>query len=498
MDTLESFVVDDGELPPGAQYAARLPGTHLLVVMILAVIATCALRCGRGGCGSCCRTATWSVLVWIFACSFISPLIYVVTTREDEVHFVTSKDGWRINLARYRAAGSNVGSRKQSKTAPVILCHGAFANRMTYDLGDGHSSLAVYLSAMGHDVWVLELRGHGRSSPRPPWLQTVLAQGRNAGGSWSIMKYIDNDLPSAIAYVRNHTHAKKVHWVGHSMGGIVLYSWLGLQKGNTQDFASIVTIGSALDHSKEGNNDVDRGSQPLNMNSTYHSLYVPRSLRSPGPAPFRWACTLMAPFGGSFADFFLGFQYSKSTVDRLSIQKLLANNFEAEPWQVVFEIHTVFSKKYGMLHPQTRQPLLPQLNASLPVPLLAIAGKCDMQFTPSAVARTARHLAALDDNQHVKLLVAGEGSNQCYGHYDMLMGLLPSLPSLFLPLCLPPQPLFPPLGQENRFITTAMKRAHALTKHALTKRGLERLVLLASPFAHALTKRGLERLHVHS
>ena len=29
-------------------------------------------------------------------------------------------------------------------------------------------------------------------------------------------------------------------------------SWLGLQKGNTQDFASIVTIGSALDHSKEG------------------------------------------------------------------------------------------------------------------------------------------------------------------------------------------------------------------------------------------------------
>ena len=31
------------------------------------------------------------------------------------------------------------------------------------------------------------------------------------------------------------------------------------------------------------------------------------------------------------------------------------------------------------------QPLLPQLNASLPVPLLAIAGDCDMQFTPSAV-----------------------------------------------------------------------------------------------------------------
>ena len=89
--------------------------------------------------------------------------------------------------------------------------------------GEGHSSLAVYLAERGHDVWVLELRGHGRSTPKPTWLETVLAQGRNEGGSWSIMKYIDHDLPSAIQYVRNHTHAKKVHWVGHSMGGIVLY-----------------------------------------------------------------------------------------------------------------------------------------------------------------------------------------------------------------------------------------------------------------------------------
>lgn len=94
-----------------------------------------SVRCGTGRCGSCCRMGTWIFLSWAFLCSFISPLIYVVDTREDEVHFVTSKDGWRISLARYRAAGSVVGSRKQSTTAPVILCHGAFANRMTYDLG---------------------------------------------------------------------------------------------------------------------------------------------------------------------------------------------------------------------------------------------------------------------------------------------------------------------------------------------------------------------------
>ena len=353
----------------------------------------------------------------------MSPILYVVDTREDEVHFIKAKDGWRITLSRYRAAGSMVGERKQSTTAPVILCHGAFANRHTYDLGVGHSSLAVHLAQMGHDVWVLELRGHGRSYPKPTWLQTFLAQGRNEGGSWSIMKYIDNDLPAAVNYVRNHTHAKKVHWVGHSMGGVVIYSWLGLHKGNTQDFASIVTIGSALDHSKHHNNELDKGKKPANMNSTYHSLYVPKGLRSPGPAPFRWACTLFAPIGGGLFDMFVGFQYSKSSIEPLSVKKPLANNFESEPWQVVFEIHTIFSKKYGMLHPQTKQPLLPQLNASLPVPLLAIAGECDLQFTPAAVARTARQLAASDSSQHVKVLVAGAGTDTCYGHYDMLMGV---------------------------------------------------------------------------
>ena len=100
------------------------------------------IRCG-GRCGSCCRMGTWIFLSWALLCSFISPLIYVVDTREDEVHFVTSKDGWRISLARYRAAGSVVGSRKQSTTAPVILCHGAFANRMTYDLGAGRERASV-------------------------------------------------------------------------------------------------------------------------------------------------------------------------------------------------------------------------------------------------------------------------------------------------------------------------------------------------------------------
>ncbi|EKX52547.1 hypothetical protein GUITHDRAFT_150582 [Guillardia theta CCMP2712] len=395
-----------------------LPGTHFTVILILSSCFIPILRSKN----VLVRIFASLVFVWAFICPFLTPLVIPLHTQEDEVHFISCPDGWRINLARYRPVGSYAGERKQSTTAPVILCHGAFANRVTYDLGEGYPSLATYLAEKGHDVWVLELRGHGRSHTKPGWLYTTLSQGMNEGGSWSIMKYIEVDLPAAVQYVRNHTGAKKVHWVGHSMGGIILYSWLGLAMGNTQDFASIVTLGSALDHSMERQNDIDKGVEPGNMNSTYHVLYVPRSLRSPGMAPFGWACALLAPLGGTFLDLFLGFQYSPSSIRRDIARRLLAHNFEAEPWQVVFEIHTVFSKKYGMLHPVTKEPLLPLLNHSLPVPLLAFAGACDHQFTPDAVKRTAYHLAALDDQQHVKMIVPGEGTEVCYGHYDMLIG----------------------------------------------------------------------------
>jgi hypothetical protein len=104
------------------------------------------------------------------------------------------------------------------------------------------------------------------------------------------------------------------------------------------------------------------------------------------------------------------------------IKVLLANNFESEPWQVVFDIHNVFSKPQGMLHPVTKEPLLPKLNHSLPVPLLAFAGECDMQFKVGAVSRTAHHLAAKDSARYVRVITPGKDSGTCYGHYDLLIG----------------------------------------------------------------------------
>jgi len=401
-----------------------LPGTHLLVGIILLSIHLTVTSCTRKTHS---RALWYVVLCWLVFCPYLAPLLYPTESQEDEVHFFTTADGARINLSRYRAHNSTLGVRKQSFTAPVILCHGAFANRHTYDLGKGRTSLAKYLSDRGHDVWVLELRAHGRST-KPGWIPSVLSQGMNAEGSWSVIKYIEQDLPAAIDYVKRHTQATKIHWVGHSMGGIILYSWLAFHMQNARDFASIVTLGSSLDHPRKSSQPekapaAGTGPGEKNMTSAYHFLYVPRGLRSPGLAPFSWANSIFAPLGGGLFDMFNGFQYNSGMASKAEdIKVLLANNFESEPWQVVFDIHTVFSKKLGMLHPVTKEPLLPQLNHSLPVPLLAFAGECDMQFKPEAVSRTAHHLAAKDTDRFVRYITAGKDEGVCYGHYDLLIG----------------------------------------------------------------------------
>jgi len=135
---------------------------------------------------------------------------YRLPTPADESHHAPTRDGWRIALHRYHPAATIDRPARE----PVILCHGMLSNRFSVDLDERHS-LARYLSRCGFDVWVMELRGHGAST-------------RVGGGirpfDWSIDEYVHEDLPAAIRYVQQATGADGVHWVGHSLGGMILYA----------------------------------------------------------------------------------------------------------------------------------------------------------------------------------------------------------------------------------------------------------------------------------
>lgn len=151
----------------------------------------------------------WIVAI-IIACGvalyFIGSWLFYDPRQSDEIHYVRTADGWDLGVQRFLPQ-----SAKKEKT-PVILQHGLTVNHRNFDYDDEHS-LSQYLARAGYDCFLPDLRG------------IDLSQYRRWGypNKWNIgfEDYVDHDLPAVVEHVLRVTGAKKVHFVGHSMGGII-------------------------------------------------------------------------------------------------------------------------------------------------------------------------------------------------------------------------------------------------------------------------------------
>lgn len=142
-----------------------------------------------------------------------------------EVHTVKTADLWRIKLFRR--------SPEKGGGEPVLLCHGAFGNHFNFCMPAGES-LVDTLVEHGYDCWLIDLRGcrnavapFGRTKSEPTTDDHLLC-----------------DLPAALDYIRRATGYARVHWIGHSMGGMLLYAYD--QVFGTDRLASGVTLGSPI------------------------------------------------------------------------------------------------------------------------------------------------------------------------------------------------------------------------------------------------------------
>jgi pimeloyl-ACP methyl ester carboxylesterase len=128
-----------------------------------------------------------------------------VSHLESRVESFTTADGVTLRLKRYVNEGAQ----------PVLFAHGFNGNGLEFDLPHREHNIALYLAERGYDVWISSFRGCGRE----PYACGV--------GDWkhSVDHLAALDAPALVGGV-TETTGKPPIWIGHSMGGIVLYMYL--------------------------------------------------------------------------------------------------------------------------------------------------------------------------------------------------------------------------------------------------------------------------------
>jgi pimeloyl-ACP methyl ester carboxylesterase len=324
----------------------------------------------------------WLIDAWFERQREVQPRTYWARTR----------DGWNLALYRYLP--------DRGHRTPVILCHGMSSNRWDLD-GPGKLSLARYLLRRSFDVWVVELRGAGRST-RPSWWN-----GKRY--DWTFEDYVTHDAPAILRTVLRETGSERVHWVGHSMGGMIAYAILMTPMHSK--IASAVTLGSPTMS--------DVGHPLLDIGLPYRGL-----LRlAPSRIPVGTLARLGAPlapviqrwFGSSIQE--LGWHAGNADVDML--RQLMLTAVDDIPASLLRE----FARWYDTRAMSDRYAMFDFTDhlERVTTPMLIIAGSRDGLTPPRDLKHVFDRIGSRD--KAFRIIGKEHGFAHDYSHVDLILGL---------------------------------------------------------------------------
>ena len=291
---------------------------------------------------------------------------------------VTAKDGLRLALHRVHPEGA--------PGPAVLLLHGLAANRHGFNFPG--RSLAVHLASRGFDCFIPELRGEGESE-RPSY-------------RWRIDDYLRYDLPAFLETIQRVTGRDEIHWIGHSMGGILLFCW-GMLHPEIK-IQSGITIGSALDY-RVGD-------------SGYRWMLPLKPYLAPVPVlPYGTLIHWLAPaLGHGLSHRLEAFNAWPENLEPEMMRRLHAICFHAVPISLLLSLSTLFDDSGLQLEDGTR--VLDHVK-SYSVPTLLLGGSRDPQAPPVAVEHAAKLLSSPTT---VRVFGRDYGEPEDYGHFDLIIG----------------------------------------------------------------------------
>nr|XP_043624885.1 uncharacterized protein LOC122596384 isoform X1 [Erigeron canadensis] len=231
---------------------------------------------------------------------------------------------------------------------------------------------------------------------------------------WDFDHYLEEDVPAAMKYIKAHTQPEdgKLLAVGHSMGGILLYSMLSRygSEGREPELAAIVTLASSLDYT-----------------SSKSTLKLLMPLADPAKAlnvpiiPLGAMLTAAYPFTSSPPYVLSWLNHMISAQDMMHpelLKKLVLNNFCTIPAKLLLQLASALRER-GLCDRSGKFFYKDHIH-KINIPVLAIAGDRDAICPPEAVLETTK----LIPENLVTYKLFGEPDGSHYAHYDLVGGRL--------------------------------------------------------------------------
>ncbi|GAC1475315.1 MAG: alpha/beta fold hydrolase [Isosphaeraceae bacterium] len=327
--------------------------------------------------------------------------------------FAYTDDGWQLGVRHLRPAVRDPGK------LPVVLCHGLGLNGTFWTITEEKTHLPAQLLARGYEVFIFDFRGSGESTRvgtigrvNGHLRQTFLLE--YGERSWDVDDIVRHDVPAVLNYVRSATGQDRVNWVGHSLGGMLLFAFLETSPEPWR-IANFVAMGSTISFTQTPQSDMLRANRGLRRLA---SVVSPGRLGRP---------LMLARFPG--LDRIDRFYYTTGNVDRRTVSRFYGYTLEDTGRSALRQLDPYL--EFGhFLSADRRIDYVAGLGA-VTVPILMVAGDADLMSDVPSSKLTFDALGSRD-----KILMRfgrAEGHHADYGHCDLVWSRYA------------PQEIFPPV-----------------------------------------------------